>query len=306
MATYKVLQDIEADDKLLWNLSFRQFIYALIAVVMGYVTYLFVANNVWYFSVITIPFVLFFAFLAYPFGRDQPTEVWALAKLRFLFVPRKRIWAQDGTKDLVTITVPKKVEIDRTNGLSQNEVKSRLQALANTIDSRGWAVKNVSSDFAGNSSSDRLVDVSALPTVQKIDDVHDFEDILDESNPNYKKVSALVKKNANNQRQKLLDKLQNIEPETLVKPEEPILEVGPIKPIDQSGAELTNMRTLRIRDSRPQVKEMPPIESAYSPAIMNLASNNDSSVSAVAREANKILNPRSNDASEGEVLVSLR
>src|SRR4026207_498713 len=49
-----------------------------------------------------------------------------------------RIGAQRGAKELVTITVPKHVQIDYTNGLSQNEVHNRLRALADTIDSRGW------------------------------------------------------------------------------------------------------------------------------------------------------------------------
>jgi len=39
MATYKVIQDIEAEDKLLGPMTLRQFIYAVIVVVMGFVAF---------------------------------------------------------------------------------------------------------------------------------------------------------------------------------------------------------------------------------------------------------------------------
>jgi hypothetical protein len=136
-----------------------------------------------------LPPGLFCTFFAIPFGKDQPTEVWALAKIRFYFKPRKRIWDQSGIKELVTITVPKKVEIRRTDGLSQNEVRSRLSALANTIDSRGWAVKDVDVNLytrpgllPADSESDRLLDTSAIPQPVPTYDVHASDDILDARN----------------------------------------------------------------------------------------------------------------------------
>jgi hypothetical protein len=82
-----------------------------------------------------------FGFLAFPWRGEQPTEVWALAKVRFYVKPRKRIWNQTGIRDLVTITVPKQIERNYTNGLSQTEVRSRLKALAATIDSGGGRSK---------------------------------------------------------------------------------------------------------------------------------------------------------------------
>ena len=105
MATYKLIQNIEADDHILGPLSFRQFVFALIAVFMGYLCFLVVTKNVPFLLVITAPPALFFGFFALPFGRDQPTEVWFLAKLRFWFKPRKRLWDQTGIKELVTINV---------------------------------------------------------------------------------------------------------------------------------------------------------------------------------------------------------
>jgi hypothetical protein len=188
MATYKVIQDIEAEDKLLGPLTLRQFIFAIITVLFLYFCYLSISKHVTFLLVIFIPPALFTGFFAFPFGKDQPTEIWALAKLRFLFKPRRRIWDQSGVKELVTITVPKKIIEMRTNGLSQHEVKSRLSTLANTIDSRGWSVKNVNASVysqpgfgtQANSDSDRLVEMSNAP--QEVIDVQAADDILDAQN----------------------------------------------------------------------------------------------------------------------------
>lgn len=193
MATYKVIQDIEAEDKLLGPLTFRQFIYAGIAALLFYISFLTITKGVGFFALLFVPPALACAFFAWPWGRDQPTEVWALAKVRFLFKPRKRLWDQNGAKELVTVTVPKRVEVDYTNGLSQTEVESRLQALANTIDSRGWAIKNVNvnlysqpSQVTSDLDSDRLIAISNIPQVNSNAvsdaDVHAADDILDEEN----------------------------------------------------------------------------------------------------------------------------
>jgi hypothetical protein len=217
MATYKVLQDIEAEDKLLWQLSFRQFVYALIAFFMLYLSYIFYSKGVGFLLLVTVPVMGFTGFLAFPFGKDQPTEVWALARLRFLFKPRKRIWAQSGVKELVTITVPKKIEIDRTDGLTETEVRSRLQALANTIDSRGWAIKNVSGVYANpivSSSNDRLINDMSLPQNVPEYVVADSEDILDvKSNPLAHQMDQLLSAKNSLHRQQLIETLSKIRSE---------------------------------------------------------------------------------------------
>jgi hypothetical protein len=109
MAQYKVLQDIEAEDKLLGPLSLRQFLYAVIALVLGFVMFqLFTVHPL--LPIPLLPPAALFAVLAAPFGRDQPSEVWLLAKIRYILKPRRRIWDQAGLQELVTVTVPKKIE----------------------------------------------------------------------------------------------------------------------------------------------------------------------------------------------------
>lgn len=205
MATYKVLQDIEAEDKLVGPLSLRQFIYAAVTCICLYLCFLLITKGAPYLCALFAPPAFVSAFFAFPWGREQPTEIWALAKLRFMIKPRRRIWDQSGVKEMVTVTAPKKIEPIYTNNLSQTEVSSRLHALADTIDSRGWAIKNVQPGMpmpavpaglggTNPADSDRLVSVNVLPEVQPLDGVTAANDMLDEQNsPIAKQFDQMIK-----------------------------------------------------------------------------------------------------------------
>lgn len=216
MATYKVIQDIEAEDHILGPLTLRQFIYALVACFGIYMCFIGLTKHFLPLVVIFLPVVLLAGFFAFPFGKDQPTEVWALAKIRFLFMPRKRIWDQSGIKELVTVTAPKKIEHAFTNGLSQTEVKSRLRALADTIDSRGWAIKNVNVSMYGQASpvttvdSDRLIDPSTMPQAVPDFEITASDDILDEqSNPIAQQFTQMINTSTQQHRQQLLAQMHS-------------------------------------------------------------------------------------------------
>jgi len=186
MATYKVLQDIEAEDKLVGPLTLRQFIYACIAASSLYLGFLCYTKGAGFMLAIFVPIAVVTSFFAFPWSKDQPTEIWALAKIRFMLKPRRRIWDQSGAKEMVTVTAPKHIERILTNGLNQDEVRSRLTALANTIDSRGWAVKNVNVSMANVAydspmSSDRLVAPNNIPQEVSNLDIRASDDMLDAS-----------------------------------------------------------------------------------------------------------------------------
>ncbi|HUP26589.1 MAG TPA: PrgI family protein [Candidatus Limnocylindrales bacterium] len=217
MATYKVIQDIEAEDKLLGPLTLRQFIYAAVVATMGFIAFKLVPVS----PLLVLPFLppmIFFAMLAAPFGHDQPSEVWMLAKIRFFLIPRKRIWNQDGVQELVTITAPKVVEKHYTDGLNQYEVKSRLQALASTLDSRGWAIKNVSVNLfsqpsylvGSGTASDRLVSPDTLPQEVPNYEVYATDDIMDErSNPTAQHLDNMISQSELAHRQAVVATIQN-------------------------------------------------------------------------------------------------
>lgn len=219
MATYKVIQDIEAEDKLVGPLSLRQFIYAGIAALLLYLSFICLSKGASLFLIVLLPPALFCAFFAFPWSREQPTEVWALAKIRFFLKPRKRIWNQSGVKELVTITVPKKIERVITNGLTQNEVRSRLNALASTIDSRGWAIKNVDASLYAQplmgqaTDSDRLLGISNMPQQVATTDITASDDILDEqNNPLAQQFNQMMNASAQSHRQAIEQRLQQSAP----------------------------------------------------------------------------------------------
>lgn len=205
MAVYKVIQDVEAEDKLLGPLTFKGFVYAIIACTCAFINFrlLMVGSPVKFIFIFifAMPMILF-GVLASPLGREQPTEVWLLSRIRFFLKPRRRLWDQEGMNDLVTVTVPKKQEVQLTNNLSQTEVQSRLKTLATTLDTRGWAIKNVDVNLsvpeveAGNTAaaSDRLVGTGGMPNQMPVVDVHAADDILDEkNNPAAKKLDTMMK-----------------------------------------------------------------------------------------------------------------
>lgn len=216
MATYKVLQDIEAEDKLLGPLTLKQFIFAIITVCLGFIAFFSAKANIF----LAIPWLLpiaFFGFMATPIGRDQPNDVWLAARIRFLIKPRKRVWDQSGMQELVTITAPKKVEISRTDGLSQTEVKSRLSALSSMMDTRGWAIKNVDtnasySSYGGGlvSTGERLVNIDSSLMSSDSAVVHPSEDILDPlNNSTAQRIDSAIKQKQQAKLELLKNNLQN-------------------------------------------------------------------------------------------------
>lgn len=143
MATYKVPQDVEADDKLIGPFSFRQFIYLIIVALAGVAAWglsqLFIGL-----VIIPLPIIVFFGALALPLRKDQPMEIYMAAMVSFYLKPRLRKWDPEGIESLIEISAPKTVEVQRTKDLSQNEAAQRLSYLADIVDSGGWAIRGVS------------------------------------------------------------------------------------------------------------------------------------------------------------------
>jgi len=216
MATYKVIQDIEAEDKLFGPFSFRQFVYLIIVIVSLVLGYK-LATIAWFLPFLLIPHTFFFALLAAPFGHDQSSEVWLLAKIRFALKPRIRIWDQTGASNLVTITVPKKIEKHLTNNLTQLEVRSRLEALASTIDSRGWAIKDVDVNLfsqptlamAGvGADSDRLIAPGAFPQEVGVDEIHASDDIFESTNTTNQYIDQMMNASSQSHREQIVAQMK--------------------------------------------------------------------------------------------------
>lgn len=141
MSRYKVAQDVEAEDKILGPFSFRQFIYLLVAAA-GIALAWGLSQVFLPLAVIPVPIILLFGTLALPLRKDQPMEVYLAAVISFYTKPRRRMWQPDGINSLIEITVPEKVEIERTKNLSQDEAERRLAYLSQLADSHGWSIRH--------------------------------------------------------------------------------------------------------------------------------------------------------------------
>lgn len=212
MATYKVIQDIEAEDKFLGPLTLKQFIFGAGGVLFGYLSFFAAVKGALWALGIFLPPMFLGVFLAVPWSKDQSTEVWVLAKLRFRIKPKKRIWNQAGLEELVTITVPKKIEKHLTNNLGQEEVRSRLKALATTIDTRGWAVKHAATDpgFSASSVSDRLVNPASLPREVPAIDLAAMPDVMDDNTAVSSNFDHMIQQSEQLRLQQNLDKMEKI------------------------------------------------------------------------------------------------
>ena len=142
MAQYKVLQDVEADDKLLGPFSFRQFVYLMIA---GALIALAVGLFQLFPLLAIIPVVpaFFFLALALPLKKDQPMETYLAAILSYHMKPHTRKWMPGQRGVTIEIMAPKKVEPTRTRDITGEEATHRLSFLADIVDSEGYAIKGI-------------------------------------------------------------------------------------------------------------------------------------------------------------------
>ena len=141
MATYKVPQDVEADDKLLGPFTFRQLVY--IMVILGLVLAMVGLFQIFpLLAVIPVPFILFFGILALPIKKDQPMETYLAALVSFYTKPKKRYWIAGQSDSTIQITAPKRTEPIRARNITGDEASHRLSFLSELVDSEGRAIKN--------------------------------------------------------------------------------------------------------------------------------------------------------------------
>ncbi|MCX6728163.1 MAG: PrgI family protein [Candidatus Saccharibacteria bacterium] len=321
MAVYKVPQDVEADDKLIGPFSFRQFIYLVIvalAIMMAWgLAQLFVPL-----LILPLPIVVFFGALALPLRKDQPMEIYMAAMVSFFLKPHRRLWDPDGIDSLIEITVPKVIEYSRTKDLSMTEAERRFSYLAEIVDSQGWAIRGpgvqapnsaMTSDayFEAQSVED-ILDIDASTSLSLSDKLKRSEVRLHQEAVDimHKKVVVPeIKPIAMPQVQKpapaqampspasYFGGAPLVEPATAPEPTVATpLNYNPYPDIKQAVIE-------PIGQSKPVAKPKTTTSAKVVPAgIINLASNTDLTIAAIAREADRI--QKKQDAQE--VVIKLR
>lgn len=296
MATYKVPQDVEAEDKLLGPLSFRQFIYAGIALAAGALAF-FMFQVFPLLAMIPLPILFLFGILALPLRKDQPMETYLLALLRFYLKPKLRMWNPDGTITYVEITVPKAVEQHLTKSFTGQTAQERLDYLARVMDTRGWALKGVVEPMGSMQA-----DVAA--------EVQSANDVMDEDANLARSFDTLIAKNDQQRLQAARAQMHQATQATStdVKPTtQPVKAASaPARPSDAGIQPLhynpyPNMhqkvvhtiaeqeQATKAATSKASAAEpKPPVPAQVSPDIMNLVRSKNLSIKAIADEAHRL------------------
>lgn len=328
MATYKVPQDVEADDKLIGPFSFRQFIY-LIAVVLGGVAAWGLAQIFIGLVIIPLPVIVFFGALALPLRKDQPMEVYMAAMVSFYLKPRKRLWDPEGVETLIEITAPKTYEDNRTKNLSQGEAEQRFSYLANIVDSGGWAIRGA--NVTGNTSLNNDIFVEAQSAVDVLDTnttiAQSFDQMMTQSSIKAKEdaiermkstmfaptptPATPVENRMGNIALPEYDPYPTNIQQTVIQPLNNPLHMAEQNIITQPPAPVVAPTLAEIQSLYAPVAPTVPVETSVATSdtpisadIMNLASNNDYSIATVQHEANRI--HKKLEHATDEVVISLR
>jgi hypothetical protein len=136
MGQYKVPQNVEAEDKIIGPLTFRQFIYALMGFGWGAICFAVFRKVPAVMVIVGFPPTMLLMLLAFYTRDGQNFEQLLIAMVGFFAASRKRLWVKEDVAEKFHIEPTKRAaEITQRNPA---EVISELEKLATLIDSRGW------------------------------------------------------------------------------------------------------------------------------------------------------------------------
>lgn len=305
MATYKVPQNVEAEDKILGPFSLKQVIFIMLFFGAGWMAFL-LSRIALPLGIIMVPFLIVFGVLGFVQRKDQPVEVYLAALVRYYLKPHTRKWDQEGYEQRVIITAPKVVEVKRVRDITEAQAESQLSQLAKLMDSRGWAAKGLVT-----TPSDRLV---RLRSPRSEMEAEISTDIMDEQDKVSQKFDSLIQEQANEQRLAAIERMHQMQsaaqqqlaggmPAPMQQQAVPADDATAALPIAHYNPYPTDMHQTVISPTgqaslQSTTKPQEPMDKPVSPDIIRLANNNDLTVSAIAREAHSL-------PSE-EVVISLR
>lgn len=262
MGQYKVPQDVEAEDKIIGPLTMKQFIYAIIGFVWGFLTFTIFRTQPLLFVVIGLPPTFLFLMLGLYQRQGQPFEALFLALVSFFVKARRRVWEKEPIEQVFKIEPTKKKaeEVRR----DPHEVRGELEKLAMIVDTRGWSAKTPELQEPQPITTLNLEERIAPPELAvapaQLDAAPEMaitaqDDMLDlQNNPKAHDLNVLIENTVKNIRQEALDKMKSVAHK---RPEK----------VSKSGMTATS-----------------------DPAILRLATENDDlTVSQIASQASKAL-----------------
>ena len=281
MATYKVPQDVEAEDRLLGPFTFRQFVYLLIAAIAGALAAaLFQIFPL--LAILPLPVVIFFLILALPLKKDQPMETYLAAIVSFYMKPNKRFWRPGQGETTIQITAPKIVEKSRTRDISEEEASHRLSFLSNLVDSEGYAIRG---NHNGNFTENFIADT---------EDVNDFMDDSQNQNLINLMQKEKVARHAEiiNQMKAAINNTENAIGPATISSHQATLGSNPFTQ-NQSTPNLStpNPFTQNQTTSTPSIQNANTLanrnQSILNSNYQNLANNQNFSINTISKEANR-------------------
>lgn len=281
MATYKVPQDVEAEDRLLGPFTFRQFIYLLIAAIAGALAAaLFQIFPL--LAILPLPVVIFFLILALPLKKDQPMETYLAAIVSFYMKPNKRFWRPGQGETTIQITAPKIVEKSRTRDISEEEASHRLSFLSNLVDSEGYAIRG---NHNGNFTENFIADT---------EDVNDFMDDSQNQNLINLMQKEKVARHAEiiNQMKAAINNTENAMGPATISSHQATLGSNPFTQNQTTPNQPTpNPFTQNQTTSNPSIQNANTLanrnQSILNSNYQNLANNQNFSINTISKEANR-------------------
>lgn len=286
MATYKVPQDVEAEDRLLGPFTFRQFVYLLIAAIAGALAAaLFQIFPL--LAILPLPVIIFFLILALPLKKDQPMETYLAAIVSFYMKPNKRFWRPGQGETTIQITAPKIVEKSRTRDISEEEASHRLSFLSNLVDSEGYAIRG---NHNGNFTENFIADT---------EDVNDFMDDSQNQNLINLMQKEKVARHAEiiNQMKAAINNTENVMGPATISSHQATLGSNPFSQNQSTPNQPTpnpftpNQTTPNQTTSTPSIQNANTLanrnQSILNSNYQNLANNQNFSINTISKEANR-------------------
>lgn len=298
MASYKVPQDVEAEDKIIGPFGWRQFIYLIIVAFLGFLGYVLYMISP-FLIVIPLPFALFLLVLALPLRKEQPMEIYVLALIKFFFKPRLRLWIPEGTFSYVMIAAVSHDDGPVLKDFGDTEARRRLSYLSQIVDTQGWAARGVAGPTSSTPLNETVYSEAAAA-----------EDVLDDQYMVAQNFNVLIDQNDVERRKQAINTMLSAQPATSTTTTSepaaagtndtsaasvtfdpyPTMHQRVISPKGKS----TQADTTQKKDSEKAVPISP------SPDIINLAGNTDLSISSIAREAHRL-----EEKNSDEVVIKL-
>lgn len=301
MAYYKVPQDVEAEDKLVFGLTFKQFVFAIVFFVSGFVGFQLAKSSAILVGPI-LPVFIISGVLAFYRPKDQPAETKLLAYINYYFRSRRRIWSRDGLLEHVVINSPQPV--DRQPFVrSQAQVRSQLKLLAQIVDTRGWATKHseIQLPTVGTATLSHVDRLIAPQEVQVVGQAQPITlDIFDESNPE----ARLLDQREEATKQRSLDEAKQKMHQAKIAAESPPAKVANVHAFGPSASppepETSTPLTPRFDPFPKGIHQKvlgvsPPTAQAQ---LQQLADDDESPVSVVAQQANRLTKEQTDASNE--------